>query len=323
MTASDCGRDRPMRTVDLSRSGSVDSPCVLALGNFDGVHLAHRALIGRAVEISRQAGVEPAVFTFREGKGGESLADFDEKIRLLSGLGLSYAACADFASIRGLTPESFFREILIGRLHAVGLVCGFNFRFGRDAAGDTDTLAALCHAHSVRLEVLPPVIWDGAPISSTRIRDALKGGRPDLAAAMLGRPFALAGEIAPGRQVGRKSGCPTLNLPLKKGIVAPKFGVYFTRCRLDGLEFPSVSNIGVRPTFDERYGASVPLCEVHLLGDADALSRADPAPGRPVWVELDAFRRPERKFDSPDALYRQIAEDVAGATAFYREGKPG
>ncbi len=317
---SDTGRDKSMQPLNLSRGGFIGVPAVVALGNFDGLHLAHSRLIGRAVESASRIGAASAVFTFREGKG-DCLTDFDGKLRLLSALGPDYAAFADFADLRHMSPEDFFREILLRRLRAVGIVCGFNFRFGKDAAGDTETLAGLCHAHSLSLEVLPPVLLDGAPISSTRIRDALREGNPGLAASLLGRPFALEGEVAHGRQVGRQNDCPTLNLPLKSGIVTPKFGVYFTRCTLVGRVYPSVSNIGVRPTFDDRYGASAPLCEVHLLGDPAALAdlpEPDGLPGLPVRVELDAFRRPERRFDSPNALYRQIADDIAGAEAFYR-----
>lgn len=315
MTVSDCGGDKPMRIVGLSRGWRAGAPAVLALGSFDGVHLAHRRLIELAADMAARIGAVPAVFTFREGKGDGCLTDLDGKLRLLSGLGPRYAVCADFSALRNLSPEQFFREILIGRLNAAGLACGFNFRFGKGAAGDTGTLAGLCRESGVELEILPPVMLDGAPVSSTRIRDALREGNPGLAAAMLGRPFALEGEIVHGRQVGRQNGCPTLNLPLKAGIVVPKFGVYFTRCIFAGRVCRSVSNIGVRPTFDELCGAGSPLCEVHLLDGFSGF--AGLTAGLPIRVELDAFLRPERKFDSTAALYRQIAEDVAGAKEYY------
>lgn len=309
----------PMRLIDLSGEDSDDRPAaatVVAMGNFDGLHIAHRQLILSAVETAGKMGAASAVFTFR-GVKKDYLTDFSEKIRGISALGADYTAVADFEQLREMSPGEFFEKILIGRMRAAALVCGYNFRFGRGASGDTGTLQKLCHMHAVGLQILPPVTLDGAVISSTEIRSAIREGRMESGAAMLGRPFTLTGNIAHGRTVGRQNDCPTLNLTLPDGIVIPKFGVYFTKCVISGHVFPSVSNIGVRPTFNEQYGESEILCEVHLLGDLTALPAPDELYGSPMRVELDHFCRPERKFASPEALYGQIARDIGEACRYY------
>ncbi len=305
-----------MRLLDLSAGGSADCPTAAALGNFDGLHIAHRQLLRAAIETAGETDALSAVFTFR-GSKQDALTDFDEKMRLLSDLGVDFAAVADFALLRDYTPDRFFEEILLDRMKVSSLVCGYNFRFGKNAAGDTETLRKLCESHSVRLQILPPVTLDGAVVSSTGIRTAVKEGKMELAAAMLGRPFTLTGEIAHGRAVGRQNARPTLNLALREGHVTPKFGVYFTKCSVSGHVFPSISNIGVRPTFNEQFGESEALCEVHLLGDLAALPAPERLYGSPIAVELDHFCRPERKFDSPEALYEQISRDVQEASQYY------
>lgn len=312
----------PLPLVDLSKGESADRPdlaanaAVVALGNFDGLHIAHQQLIRSAVETAGKMGVQSAVFTFRDTKI-DCLTDFGEKLRQIAGLGVDFAAVADFASLRDYPPERFFEEILLDRLKAQAIFCGYNFRFGKNAAGDTETLQKLCDAHSVKLQILPPVTLSGSVVSSTGIRAAIREGDMELAAAMLGRPFTLTGRIAPGRAVGRQNARPTMNIPLREGHVIPKFGVYFTKCTIFGATYPSISNIGVRPTFDGRFGESEILCEVHLLGPCYVLVEPHRMPGNKLELELDHFCRPEQKFDSPEALYEQIARDVDSANQYY------
>ena len=164
------------------------------------------------------------------------------------------------------------------------------------------------------LAVLPPVIYNGIKVSSTAVRKAVADGNTELATALLGRPYAICGNIVHGRAVGRIMSCPTLNLMLDRENVAPRFGVYFARCLWGGKMLPSIVNVGVRPTFDGEYGESLPLCEIHLLGNVDAF----PEVGDKVSVLFDKFCRPEIRFSSVDMLYRRIADDIESAENFYR-----
>lgn len=315
---------KKFRIVDLTPESEVgdgiadraDRPAVAALGNFDGVHVAHRSLMQKAVALAKERGVDSAVFTFRTAKG-EFLTDFEEKLRRIADEGIDCACVADFDRLKSMSPEQFVDEILVRRMKLSAVVCGYNFRFGSRASGDTEILRTLCGKRGIETVVLPPILQDGVIVSSTEIRRAVRNGEAERATAMLGRPFSLMGRIAHGRTVGRQNDCPTLNLKIEPGSVCPKYGVYFTRCRLGTLEFASISNIGVRPTFSSAYGDSEELCEVHLLGDLSPLSSLGELYGRTIRVELDHFCRPERKFESPEELYRQISSDIGEASRYY------
>ncbi|MGM9637341.1 MAG: riboflavin biosynthesis protein RibF [Eubacteriales bacterium] len=315
---------KKIRVVDLtSESGigdqistSADRPAVAALGNFDGVHIAHRRLMQTAVAMAGERGSDSAVFTFRTSKGN-FLTDFDEKLRRIEAVGIDCAYVADFDRLKSMSPRQFVDEILVRRMKLCAVVCGYNFRFGSRASGDTETLRSLCGERGIETVVLPPIMQDGVIVSSTEIRSAVRSGEMERVTAMLGSAFALHGKIAHGRTVGRQNDCPTLNLELEPGSVCPKYGVYFTRCLLGQLEFASISNIGVRPTFSSAYGDSEVLCEVHLLGDLSPLTALGELYGLPIRVELDHFCRPERKFESPEELYRQISSDILEASRYY------
>ena len=309
---------------DMSvESGMSATPlCVVALGNFDGVHIAHRRLLEEtedlAEKLSLKLGKEvvSAVFTFRGLKPAVGcITDFERKLSLIEACGIDRCYFADFEKVSDMTPAEFVSDVLLSRLHAVGAVCGFNFRFGRNAAGDASVLRDELLRHGIsELAVLPPVIYNGIKVSSTAVRKAVADGNTELATALLGRPYAICGNIVHGRAVGRIMSCPTLNLMLDRENVAPRFGVYFARCLWGGKMLPSIVNVGVRPTFDGEYGESLPLCEIHLLGNVDAF----PEVGDKVSVLFDKFCRPEIRFSSVDMLYRRIADDIESAENFYR-----
>lgn len=295
-----------------------DGRVVAALGNFDGLHTAHRELILTAVQMAEEQHAASAVFTFATSKGAY-LTDLGEKLAEIERLGVDFAFVADFSELCSLTPEAFVHRVLHDRMHCAAVVCGYNFRFGASAAGDVSALERLCGAQGIETRVLEPIVRDGRVVSSTEIRNFVREGAVDRAALFLGRPFALTGVISHGRQVGRRMNCPTLNLPIAKDAVCPRWGVYFARCSIGGGEdCPSICNIGVRPTFDESCGESEPLCEVHLLVCPKNLADPDRMYGQPLRVKLDSFRRPEQRFASPEELYHQIASDIDAAKRFYQ-----
>lgn len=209
-----------------------------------------------------------------------------------------------------MSPEDFVDRILLSKMKAVGVVCGYNFRFGKNAAADVNTLQRLLGTRAT-LSVEPKQDMNGRAISSTEIRAALSRGDLRHAEKLLGRPYSIMGTLKHGRAVGRKMGVPTLNLPIDSALLCPMHGVYIARAN----SRPAIVNIGVRPTFDDICGKSDPLCEIHLICDDVKL----PQEGDRVEVELLEFVRGEMRFDSPTALYTQIARDVEIAREYFEK----
>ena len=280
---------------------------VAALGFFDGVHIGHRRLLDRVAEIARSRALVPSVFTFSDDAlsfkpDAARLTDFPEKLELFRAAGVERVYAADFPAFSGLSPERFVTDILIGCLNVSVAVCGFNFRFGARAAGDSETLVRLMRGTGGEAEVIASTLLDGVVVSSSAIRSALAAGEIDLANRMLGRPYALAGIVEHGRGYGHTEGIPTVNLPIAPHIALPRKGVYRSRAVIDGVGYSAVSNVGTRPTF----GGSAVNCESYLL-DYDGADLY----GKTVAVELLAFLRDEKKFDTPEELYLQIERDIA------------
>ncbi len=280
---------------------------VAALGFFDGVHIGHRRLLDRVAEIARSRGLVPSVFTFSDDAlsfkpDAARLTDFSEKLELFRAAGIERVYAADFPALSGLSPERFVSEILVGCLNVSVAVCGFNFRFGARASGDSETLVRLMRGAGGEAEVIASTLLDGAVVSSSAIRSALAAGETDLANRMLGRPYAISGTVEHGRGYGHTEGIPTVNLPLAPHLAIPRKGVYRSRVAFDGAEYAAVSNVGTRPTF----GGTGINCESYLF-DYDGADLY----GRTVSVELLAFLRDEKKFDTPEELYRQIERDIA------------
>lgn len=289
---------------------------VLAIGNFDGLHLGHQALIGAARAMARVMGRPSGVLTFephpRELLRPETapfrLTPLRAKVRALQELGLDYAFVLHTnPSFLAMTAQSFIEEVLVRRLGAHHMVAGSDFRFGHRRQGDVELLARLGAPHGLtvthvgRLNLRPEV-----PYSSTGVREALVQGRPKEAAALLGRPWEITGRVVGGDRLGRVIGFPTANVRLGR-FLRPAFGVYAVRAALDRPGAPvwmeGVANLGNRPTVDGRQER----LEVHVLDESPALY------GQPLRVQVQDFVRGERRFESLETLKEQIAADVAAA----------
>lgn len=302
-----------MRVVrHLERVSTRLGPVVLTLGNFDGVHLGHEAIIRRAVAEARGRGAQAAVLTFhphpvtvlapeRASSRIQSLHDRLERFRVLG---------ADLAVVRRFTrrfadvgAEAFVTDFLLPRLDVVHVVVGHNVSFGRRREGTAETLRELGARYGFGVEAVGPVSAAGEQVSSTALRRVLAAGDVQHAAALLGRPHALRGRVVDGDHRGRLLGFPTANLHRKPGVLLPPDGVYAVRARVDGTAHDAVMNIGVRPTFGEMRRT----VEVHVLDFDGDLYR------RWMVVELIARLRGEQRFAGVDALRAQIAADVARA----------
>lgn len=281
-----------------------------ALGIFDGVHLGHRAVIGRAVELARRDGITPAVFTFDTdtvtSKGrSDQLLSGEMKHLLIRETGVEEILSLPFESVRNYTAEEFVREILHKRLGAVYAVCGEDFRFGVNASGDAEALERLGKAYGIEVCVVPDVRnAKGERVSSTLIRKHLAQGDIRSANKLLGSPYSFMLKVENGFRIGRTLNFPTINQYFEKGQVPLRYGVYGSRTEYGGKSYPSVTNIGMKPTVANT---DVPMAETHIMGfDGNVY-------GERVKVSLLEFIRPEVKFDCIDDLKRQIALDVRAA----------
>ncbi len=305
-----------------TRLSSGRAACVVAIGNFDGVHRGHRALIGAALRRARDFGVETAVLTFEPHPRSVFQADAPPfrltleplKARRIAELGVDRLFVARFEpALFKLSAEAFARDVLAEALGAVGVVTGADFRFGAGREGDAAALAELGRRFGFEASAIEPVGGPSGVFSSTAARQALREGRPEDAARVLGAWHAVEGVVEKGHQRGRRLGFPTANLGFGEAL-RPAFGVYATRATaLDGPHagvYDGVASIGQRPTF----GAFVENFEVYLCDFEGDLY------GAGLSVELRRFLRPELKFDTVDALVAQMRRDVAEARAALAEG---
>jgi riboflavin kinase/FMN adenylyltransferase len=297
-----------------SKAAAVGSHSAVAVGNFDGVHRGHQALVAGAVAAAHEAGGSAVVLTFdphparvlRPQAAPSVLTTLAQKEERVAELGVERLVVLGFdAAVAELSPDRFARAVLREALGARHVVVGESFRFGRGRAGDAGTLAALGEAMDFDVRVVPPVLHAGRPVSSSRVREALVAGDVVEAAALLGRPYELAERVVRGEGRGRTLGIPTLNLARLEQLL-PARGVYAGRCRTaDGAWRLAVINVGERPTFGGR-GLTV---EAHLVDFAGELYDTR------VRLAFHARLRGEQRFASAAELVACIREDVRTARA--------
>jgi riboflavin kinase / FMN adenylyltransferase len=295
-------------------------PCAITIGNFDGAHLGHRRILHRVSALAREEGWKSAALTFdphpaklvAPASAPRLLTTLDERARMILEQGIDEILILPFTpEIAALGPEDFVREILVDKLKARAVLVGANFHFGKRAAGDAGTLEELGERYSFETDIIVPVVWRKRVISSTEIRRAIEAGDISTACRMLGRPYALRGAVVPGEGRGGKQTVPTLNLDTKAELV-PKTGVYVTRTLDTGGPrpriWPSITNVGYRPTFDGQ----TRTIETYLLAPLDG------APPQEISVEFLRRVRDERKFENAEALKAQILRDVNRAQTYFR-----
>lgn len=294
------------RLQDLA---TLDGPLHLALGVFDGVHVGHQAVIARAVRAAAARGGVAGLLTFdphpiqvmAPAKAPTHLlATLEHKARIVKELGVDLLVPLHFdMDLAQLEAEEFIGQLLESRVAT--LAVGEDWRFGHKRQGDVALLKSLADAKGFQLEAVAPVMFEGDRISSTRIRQAIQDGNLEAAAAMLGRPYSMKGEVMRGRQLGRDLGFPTANLEVGRRQ-CPPYGVWAVRVDIDGSRDwrPAVANLGIRPTVE----GGPALLEVHLLDfDGDLY-------GVSLEVRFEHHIRSEKAFDSLEQLGRQIAADV-------------
>ncbi|KQM31316.1 bifunctional riboflavin kinase/FAD synthetase [Sphingomonas sp. Leaf10] len=288
---------------------------IVALGNFDGFHAGHQAVVARVVARARAEGRPAIVATFdphprryfQPHLPPLRLTNLDQRERLFGEAGADAMLVFHFdAALAGLSAEAFAADRLAEMVGAAGVVTGTDFTFGKGRSGDVATLAALGERYGFVAETVAPVGDGTAVVSSSRIRDALREGRPREAAAMLTRPFAVEGVVERGAQLGRQLGYPTANLSMGK-YLRPAYGIYAVTGRLsDGRVLKGAANLGIRPTIE---GEPIELLEPYFFDFSGDLY------GQTIEVALIDYLRAEAKFESLDALKVQMALDCERARA--------
>jgi phosphoribosyl 1,2-cyclic phosphate phosphodiesterase len=300
-----------------SRYATFGHASVLAIGNFDGIHLGHQAILRATVERAQILNAVSTALTFdpsprkvlRPESAPLRLSTNAQRMEWFNVLGLEAAVVLPFTlDLAQLSPAEFVEQILVRDLHVKAVLVGEDFRFGHQQAGDVKLLSELGTKHGFGVVIVPPVVYRGEVVSSTIIRREVAAGDVSHAARLLGRPFALTGEVVSGTGTGRRFTFPTLNLAVEQELL-PARGVYVTRTCLDGetRSHRSVTNIGMRPTFN---GSSLSV-ETHLL-DAQLATTPNRMEVR-FWKRL----REEKKFSGPEELRAQIAGDIARANKFF------
>jgi riboflavin kinase/FMN adenylyltransferase len=285
---------------------------VVALGNFDGFHLGHQAVVGRAIAAARAAGRPAIVATFdphpvrlfRPDAPPFRLTTLDQRERLFAAAGADAMLVFTFdAALAALTAEQFVTQRLVATARVGGVVTGEDFTFGKAKGGNVALLAELGRSNGFTVETVGPVSLDGRTVSSSRIRDMLVAGQPREAARLLTRPWAIEGVVTHGAKLGRTIGYPTANIDLGS-YLRPAYGIYAVRGRLpDGRVLDGAANLGIRPSFEPPKELLEPFF-FDFSGDLY---------GQRIEVELIEYLRPEAKFDTLAALTAQMEADCARA----------
>jgi riboflavin kinase/FMN adenylyltransferase len=305
-----------MRLFHGYENAEIARPAVLTLGVFDGLHLGHQLILSRVVERARAVGAVPTVVTFdphpRAVLHPESapplLQTFDQKVEAFSLLGVEQAIVVRFTrEFAGVRAEEFLKDVVHERLQAKEVYLGRGFAFGRGREGDIELLRRVSGELGFFADEVPEVRLRGQRISSSRIRELLAAGRVNLARRMLGRPYGVEGRVVRGNERGRTIGFPTANLRPDNRVI-PRAGVYVTATLIDGAWRRSVTNVGVRPTFEKEAEPSIETYVMDWGGDLY---------GDVVRVRFLHRLRDERRFSSVEELKRQIDADAARARKYF------
>lgn len=293
----------------------IPNGTILCLGNFDGVHLGHRSLF-RAAQDFKRSTLSPlpcGVFCFH-GLSSDLLSSDPpkhidseaERLRKFGDCGMEFVILVDFARICKLSPKEFISSVLLDVCHAKAVVCGENYRFGKGGKGSPELLL---QNGNLLATVLPELLVDGLPVSSTRIRRLIEeNGDVKTAARLLGEPYALTAIVEHGKGLGHKLGIPTLNQSFAENALIPRHGVYFTETIIDGVVYSGVSNVGLRPSVERALDVN---CETNLLSYSGSLY------GKTVTTRFIERVRSEKTFNSQDTLVEAILSDLKQAKEFF------
>ena len=295
----------------------------VALGNFDGVHIGHRAILQSAVDCAKAAGLSSVCYTFsnhpanyfleKAGRYDECvklICTDEEKLRMLDEIGFDTVINLPFdESICKMKAADFIHKTLADQINAAEVFCGFNYNFGDRAEGNVELLQNECRNLDINVNVLDAVCVNGVVVSSTEVRRLIAEGDMETLSLFLGRNYSLGGNVSHGSKVGRKIGFPTVNVTAPLSMALPPNGVYFTDASVDNIKYHAITNIGVKPTV----GGKVKSIETNMFDfDGDLY-------GKDVNVEFLKWERPEKDFGSIEMLQKQIEIDCAKAREYHEK----
>lgn len=308
--------------TDLNQLNTEDMTSV-ALGNFDGLHIGHRKIMGDAVNYAKNNCLKSLCFTFsnhpfnfilhRKDDDPEAIkmiCSEDEKEKLIKEMGFDILVNIPFdEKIMTMPADDFFKDIVIAKLNAACVSAGFNYSYGSRASGNADSLIEECKSAGITCNIHEAVKVGDIVVSSTLIREKLSEGHMEAVERYLDRAYSFKGDVQHGKRLGSSNGIPTANLIPDAEKIIPPHGVYFTRTILDGREYKSVSNIGCRPTVQNEELIDIETNLFDFEGDLY---------GKEIEVIFDHFSRPETKFDSKEELFNQIRQDCQNAKEYYK-----
>ena len=308
-----------MKIIDLKNGNKIDvtnEPLCLTLGNFDGVHEGHARLIDCALNEGRSLGIKTAAWTFAEHpmntlgeKNVSYLTTAEEKDDLFAEKGLDYAIYEDFSRVKDFSPERFIEEILIDSFDCKTVVCGFNFKFGKNGQGTPEFLKKYMEERGRNAIIVPPVYKLNKIVSSTAVRFFVENGCMEEASELLGRPFSIKFPVLHGKKLGRSIGIPTINQNFPEDHIKPKNGIYACTCFIGDDIFLGVSNVGYRPTVNSD--KQKVNCETHILNYNGWLY------GKKIRVCFYKRLRDEVRFDSVEELKRAVEHDIASTVDYF------
>lgn len=297
-----------MKIIKNTTEFYIEEPTAVAIGKFDGFHCGHQKLL-RKMQEQKEKGLATVMFTFVPSPaaflGKEPLKDLttiEEKRSIFEKAGIDYLIEYPFyQEIADMEPETYIKEVLVERIHAKCIVAGEDVSFGKRGAGNYKLLAQMAHDYGYDVIIIEKVQYEGREVSSTFVREEVAKGNMELVHKLLGIPYHVGGKIVHGRKLGRTLGMPTINqIPREEKLLPPR-GVYYSYVMYKGRKLPSITNIGIKPTVTDTVVMGV---ETYIY-DFD-----ENVYGEALEVYLLSFKRPEMRFDSVDALMKQMSLDI-------------
>ena len=300
-----------MKILDLKtmQQCEISENTVVALGTFDGCHLGHTSVLSRAFLEAKRLKAKTVAYTFSTiPKNASAILTLDEKIRRIRNCHIDYVAIDEFESVKEKSGEEFVNEVLFGRLRAVYAVCGFNYRFGKGASCGAENLTEMLEKNGGSVAICDKVVYEDKTVSSTLIRELIQDGEVE-AILPFSCPYSVYARVELGKQLGRTIGIPTINQIIPDQKIKPKRGVYITECEIGEDVYPSITNVGVRPTVES---SGVENMETHIIGYDGILYSS--------YVRVNFYKRlrDEMTFDSLDSLKEQIALDISEAKKYFK-----
>ncbi len=300
-----------MKVYDLKtmQITEIRENTVVALGIFDGFHLGHASVFKNAFYEAKKKRAKSVVYTFLDNpKSVAKILTLEEKLELFKGAGMDYVALDSFDNVKNMSGEDFVNNVLVEQLRVVCGCCGFNYCFGRGASKNAQDLRQMLEKVGGSVVISEKITIENETLSSTKLRKMIENGQVGEIQAYM-PPYSIYARVEQGKRLGRELGFPTINQHIPEGKVVPKNGVYVTECYIGEDTYPSVTNVGVRPTVDDP--ASAVNVETHIIGYDGILY------GSHIKVVFREFIRDERKFESVEELKKQIEADTKKAKAYF------